>query len=1176
MTVQGLSIVATLRNGVNVALGGRSESLKWREGRAVGSWYEQPSLLTMSVRVADDFITEDDSGMYSSRDLQGAALDIRISRPNDGQFIDVWQGFISTIGFNDPDIGIESTVTIEAYDLTEKLSNADQEVTDPTIVVARETNREIELAGGVATSPRGMVATDELFLIVDSSDDHVYAWRVSDLSRYTTGDFVLTNANSNPQGICTDGVDLFWVVDGTDHIAYAYSSARRFSRYAAGDIDFSRDIIDIVWQTDQLSYLSGTKLYDQSDVEITTLNVNNANPASVLFSQYLDGDTERNQFLVWDSTDDVLYIYRESSSSTWTYDNATNWEFASSAGLTDSEIDRAFEGLNRIFVPPELEWYTGNSWHGQPATLRTIEAYTIVSIPARDSSSDITFLGQGSIVGQNTYSWSLGGMSGTPMNIYGRRYYLRAARSSLVISFRRRGRPYIEFVATALGQQFSAGHPSHAYSSNSVTGRPATLGANDDNRLLHGSDTGVLYEAPPVELLPDADTIADASTVPARSTFPDNSEWRRYAMSDDYIFIADLLDNFSGTGNTGLTNSVSVYDADTLERGPTVTLNIPSGFDHPNGSADNWAIVAMYWARGHLFIRMGRITGTGTSITISDGVGPWLAWRPDFTSFSPWASSGTISLVASGGGTYVLFDGLHYLLLDSTDGEVQAYALNGDRVTSLDFSLASANTDPLAMCTDGTYLYVGDGTAESVYVYNLSDGSHETALGFSLANSTILGMAYDPSTATIYVGQTSSAHAYRGPENPESPSYVPGLNISLDTDVDPTGCVSDGTTVYVCTDSENEIRAYDIITRSRISSLDIAATTAGSSYRGLTNDGESIFALSSSDNHIYAFSKEFRTRQSHKDFQLFDIVSGPQAVTFIGNRMYVAVDVSGTEHVFAYNVSYISEVARPRETSLERYKALGELVLDDELPMALTGGRSLPAKDVSGTARVTLRRCLDAELGRAIDGRLYPRGQWAVNDGTGGPVTDLTEANAALVITDASSAGADSIKSPIRDRVDALIVNQLVLADSQDVALSTLSADSASQWGRKGRTVETDAMFSDIPALAEFILDHWDNPYPVMDVSVSLLYQSAEVATAALAAKLHTPVTVVYEGVTRPWLVLHREVKMRPVGNATIDIVIRYLLISPRQFGIGWVLDGPDELIEDRLGMDTILIDKEY
>ena len=72
MTVRNLSLVATLRNGEVISLGSRTKGLKWREGRVVGSWYEQPSLLTITMAVDDDFITEDGSFYSDTRAYSSA------------------------------------------------------------------------------------------------------------------------------------------------------------------------------------------------------------------------------------------------------------------------------------------------------------------------------------------------------------------------------------------------------------------------------------------------------------------------------------------------------------------------------------------------------------------------------------------------------------------------------------------------------------------------------------------------------------------------------------------------------------------------------------------------------------------------------------------------------------------------------------------------------------------------------------------------------------------------------------------------------------------------------------------------------------------------------------------------------------------------------------------------
>ena len=284
MTVRDLTVSTTLQNGTVLGVGDRVKSLKFSEGRTVRSWYDQPSKINIELENSDNFIAEDDTGQYSLDDIQGSSLVITVRNPNLGGFANVWEGLITAANLDDPTVGGERKLHLEGYDLTEQLANADQSVSDPMIEVTRVGNLEIGIAGLVA-SPRGMVSTDELLLIVDNTTDKGFAWRVGDSSRFSSGDFDLAGGNSSPVGICTDGEDLFWVVD-TDYTAYCYSTARKHARSVNDDLTFSSTVNDIGWirsgvlpgDAAQVMYRSGSTLHTQDNSEFLNLDSGNTDP----------------------------------------------------------------------------------------------------------------------------------------------------------------------------------------------------------------------------------------------------------------------------------------------------------------------------------------------------------------------------------------------------------------------------------------------------------------------------------------------------------------------------------------------------------------------------------------------------------------------------------------------------------------------------------------------------------------------------------------------------------------------------------------------------------------------------------------------------------------------------------------------------------------------------------
>ena len=837
--------------------------------------------------------------------------------------------------------------------------------------------------------------------------------------------------------------------------------------------------------------------------------------------------------------------------------------------VRDRYADRAFESLGKLLYNVRDYGYTRTRTSLNRIILDYLRAYIVGVSPSRDSASDIKILIPGT--GFSDYVQVIIYLASGDLSILW--FYLIITKINTT-----RG-TLLELDNTVLGSTLNtdeiyrrrltflpSGVTLHV---GSAIRRKELIDSDDSGRLYYGAVSGSNYTAPPIALIPtDPQINIQASASEAGLTFPDNSEYLRYAMSEDFVFVANLESDSSDS--SGYKNVVSVYRRSDGIHGILVKLEIPGS---------DGAIVAMYWARDRLFVRLGTISST----TVSSGVDPWRAYDPSFSTIFPWGYDS--DLVIPGASAFidsVTFDGTYYRLLNIDNDTVVAYTEATSAVDAQTINLVNANSVPVAITTDGTYLYVADVNDSKIYVYQLSDGVHQPVLDFDLANSTIRGMTYDRDNGILYVGQSSGAHAYRLADEVEAPVYFSNRNISLNSGLGtPSGCVIDGDLIYICSHQNNNIRAYALADGSRVSTSDIAAdNSAGGDYRGLAVDTTNIYVVSGDDNKIYSWDSQFRTRDSVKDFILFDLAGTPQAITIVGTNLYAAADISGQEHVYVYNISFRSTVSRSRETTTQRWKALAESVLNVTLPNAEDNGRSLPARDIEGLARDVLRRCVDAEIGRVADNKLYVRGTWANNQYNDGP-SDLARDNAALIISDHDLGQATPVGSPERLRVDSLLVNQLAFSDNTDVFYNEISSDSANLWGRKARRVLSDSRFNDSVAIANWLLDHWNKPYTVLKVTLELLYESEDIATAALLAKPHTPITVSYTPPNsdvldeKPWLILYRTVSMKPVSSL-VDIKIDYILVSPRQFGIGWSVDGPDELIEDVLNKDTIIIEKDY
>ena len=94
---------------------------------------------------------------------------------------------------------------------------------------ARDTTEEFDLPADNG-NPRGIWSDGTTMWVSDVSDDHIYAYRMSDQSRDTSKEFALADSNDgaqdngSPRGIWSDGTTM-WVADIGDDKLYAYTLA---------------------------------------------------------------------------------------------------------------------------------------------------------------------------------------------------------------------------------------------------------------------------------------------------------------------------------------------------------------------------------------------------------------------------------------------------------------------------------------------------------------------------------------------------------------------------------------------------------------------------------------------------------------------------------------------------------------------------------------------------------------------------------------------------------------------------------------------------------------------------------------------------------------------------------------------------------------------------------------
>ena len=1079
-------------------------ALRIKEGRSATQVHESPSKATVSLKSPNPIV-----------ELEGLACVILCSFG--GAFTELWRGTVASSKYTPPDTQGETEATVEAWGIYTTLLNS-QQTFDLEIRVTRDSNSEIAIAD-VVTTPTGIALTDELTLVVDASTSKVYAWDKAGV-RKATADFDLVAANSAPVGLATDGADGILVCDANGE-AYAYSTARRHVRNAEDDITLTETAESIGYLpesvvrgvNEQVMYLREQAVYLQNGSKLFDLSGENTGAKGI--------NTSLSSVLLYDAAYKLFYVYTNIRANYWRRDASLDWSLANS--------DTAFEAYGRIYVQA-------------PGRLLAYDLGT----KARNVSYDL-------ITASNFGVWDfslLTGAAGTAEAMYVqiRRLDL-TSQSSLPIY-----RTYRAPNSGSVWQTAQAIPGTRVRSRNS----PGLLAATDTKQLYPTGST-----APPIQTYERETTpvrravlganINAASLLPAGVTVLLSYANSHYAMNDDFVFVASLVEDEND--DSGYTNEVLVYSTASGLQGETITLRI---------SGEKGAIIGMYYSRNRLFVRF---TDIPENKVLGAGKDPWMAYEPLFSTLYPIDYSGsTIPLRRAAGAVLdTYFDGLYFYTLTAT--RVSVYTQQGQLLRDRSFTVSAQVSAPVAIVADRDCVYVA--STAKVFAYSKNTGVHKPELDVTLDAALTGGLAIDYERSVIYAAVGETVHVYRKPAQPQAAIPVPLHDIALDASVGTaSGCVLVDDVFYVCHSDNDLIAAYDRA-GVRLTNKEITAT-AGSAHSGLTSDGETLF-VASGDNTIYGYEIATRTRNPLRTATLHDL-TGLQAVSVSGTKLYAAADIAGAERLYVYDVAYLNKVDRPRETTKQRYAALVSEVLGSAPMQVSEEARLLPATTVNDPIRDSLRRVIDSEGGRAVDGVLYPRGAWRTQ------AEDMQLANCTLAITDYGE-GAAMVAPPKSEIVDSLIANELVVYDFQGVEHAHLNAASALMFGRVRKEIPTYAELADAVALAEWYAARRGSAFGTLKVTVALLFESNQVAAQALQAAPHTALFVAYEQTEtgdvqrRPWIVMNREIQMRATYSVT-ETTVTYELCPPRQYGIGWVLDG--EIPEDRLGMDTILIDAVY
>ena len=237
------------------------------------------------------------------------------------------------------------------------------------------------------------------------------------------------------------------------------------------------------------------------------------------------------------------------------------------------------------------------------------------------------------------------------------------------------------------------------------------------------------------------------------------------------------------------------------------------------------------------------------------------------------------------------------------------------RVTG--FDLHSSNSDPRGMWGNEDTLWVvndtsGSGTADKLYAYNRSDGSRDTTNDFDnlngANNNSPWGICSDGTTMFVGDRGDDKLYAYKMSDTTADSTK----DITLDSDNgEPRGMWCDETTVYVANDgatTANKVFAYTISGGAYDSTKDfeelyLSTNTAAQNAetpRGIWSNGATMFVADDDDDNVFAYKHSDESQDSGKNLALISDNDNPRGMWFDGRILWV---VDGTDDtIYPYDL----------------------------------------------------------------------------------------------------------------------------------------------------------------------------------------------------------------------------------------------------------------------------------
>ena len=192
---------------------------------------------------------------------------------------------------------------------------------------------------------------------------------------------------------------------------------------------------------------------------------------------------------------------------------------------------------------------------------------------------------------------------------------------------------------------------------------------------------------------------------------------------------------------------------------------------------------------------------------------------------------------------------------------------DGSRDSGKDFNTldAAGNGSPTGLCSDGTTMFVADDGDEKVYAYNMSDTTRDSTKDITLdsangdakgiwCNSTHLWASQDEDSLSskVFAYQRSDGSHVSAMDFAAS-TLSPSTSDGTINNSDPRGLWSDGTTMFVIDDEDEQVYAYQVSDRTRDAAKHAALDGDNSQATGLWFDGRVLWVADRGDDSLYVY-----------------------------------------------------------------------------------------------------------------------------------------------------------------------------------------------------------------------------------------------------------------------------------------------------------------------------------